>query len=150
MTRTQAYPAALLALALAGAGCVVDNRSRAGGEPSPGTTITVRGDWDDVRPALEHGAGRSEAAVVGFAGLALAPAEAIDNPTRRLCAHLVTGGDEPIEVRAWALSTQDPGPVRLTARVGRFGDRQREEHLLACVRRRLEDLAGVDWAPIRD
>jgi hypothetical protein len=41
-------------------------------------------------------------------------------------------------------------PIELSAHVGGFGDRERERALLKAVRRRIERLSGVDFAPLPD
>jgi len=131
-------------------GCSLDNRSRSSGVPSQGTTIEVRGDWDDVESAVQVAAGHSEMAIEAGAGFALQPAEVAEVPTRRCRYELVTAADEPVLIRFAALSTDDPGPIRITVLVGAFGDQPREAALLGELRRRLEDLAGKDWAPVRN
>lgn len=141
-------PAASLALWLGA--CAGTNWSHSTGEASPGITLVVRGDWDDVEAAVQVAAGRSEMGIVKVLGTQLNPAEAAKVPTRRCVFELRTSGDEPATLEFRAASTADPGDIVATAHVGRYGDRVREEHLLAEVRRRLEDLAGVDWAPIRE
>ncbi len=40
-----------------------------------------------------------------------------------------------------------PVPIELAARVGRFGDPDHQRALVRAVARRLERLAGVDYAP---
>jgi hypothetical protein len=46
-------------------------------------------------------------------------------------------------------SAAGPEPITISVRVGRWGDSAREEELLKAIRARLNDLKGVDWAPIR-
>lgn len=138
------------ALALAAGACTGTNWSHSTGEASPGVTAVLWGDWDDVEAAVQVAAGRSEMAIVHVVGLRLNPAEAARVPTRRCVFELRTAGDEPVRLEFRAASTTDPGDIVAEAHVGRYGDRGREEHVLAEVRRRLADLAGVDWAPIRE
>ncbi len=75
---------------------------------------------------------------------------------------LVTVGDEPARLVAMTRgSAQTPaakswgaaggaGAIELSASVGRFGDTDRERKLLRAVRRRLEQLSGVDSSPLPD
>jgi hypothetical protein len=42
-----------------------------------------------------------------------------------------------------------PGPIRLTARMGAFGNPAREERLIRAVGDRLGELAGRPWAPVK-
>lgn len=70
---------------------------------------------------------------------------------------LVTIHDEPVVLRArrdrdfpgLVPAEAPPQPLELCARVGRTGDPARERLLLDAVARRLGQLAGVDYAPIR-
>lgn len=144
MYRTNIY----LIVACALAGC-----SAPGPRPdpvvSPGTAIIAHGDWDDVDASVEAAVGRNEMAIVRRISLELEPAEAVDIPTRRRAFDLVTSDDQPARIKFVAKTTTDPGDIEVFARVGRFGDRAREESLLRAVRERLEDLAGRDFAPMR-
>mgnify|MGYP001493823331 CR=1 FL=1 len=119
-----------------------------------GETAMVIADWNDVDAAVEHGALTSEMAIVER----LPP-----EPDRRVF-RLRTIGDEPavlIVTRATAprsdrgvdgvgSTTGVGGPegMKLEARVGRFGDRAKEERLVNAVRARLGRLPGVDYAPL--
>ncbi len=106
-------------------------------EPS---TREARGDWNDLDAALEVGQLVAEVAVVGSSPPASDP--------RRF--ELVTGSDEPGWLVAQRPGTRgdDPGPIHMSARLGRFGDAPRERRLLDAIARRLEELSGVDSAPL--
>lgn len=58
----------------------------------------------------------------------------------------------------WLVATPDgnadttsktPIRIRLTASIGHFGSADREKQLLEATRKRLEDLAGVDYRSLR-
>ena len=100
--------------------------------------MSVRGDWDDLDSAVLVGVGAAETAVLVWP-------EASDNPR---VYGLVTVDDEPGEL----VASGDPSagsPIRLEVRIGRLGDPARERTLLGAVRKRLEQHAGVNAAPIR-
>jgi hypothetical protein len=65
--------------------------------------------------------------------------------------HLRTVTDEPamLYVRAANPDYQGPQPLHLSAKVGRFGDRREEARLMTAVQQRLEQLAGVEHAPLK-
>ena len=94
------------------------------------------GDWDDIDAAVD----------VGMSAAELARVDASTSPdglTRTYELRTIT--DEP----AWLVARrQEGGRVGLGARVGRFGDPQREEKLIRGVAERLKTLYGVDWAPV--
>lgn len=79
-----------------------------------------------------------------------------DGERRRVyeCASLF---DEPALIvaergevpRADALGREPPGPITISASIGRFGDKAREDRIVALVMKRLRDLAGVPYAPVR-
>lgn len=70
-------------------------------------------------------------------------------PVERLY-YLQTLRDEPATLTArFDGSVSGTGRITLTASVGRAGDAAREQALLENVARRLEQLRGVDFAPIR-
>ncbi|MBL8990728.1 MAG: hypothetical protein JNJ48_04010 [Phycisphaerae bacterium] len=111
------------------------------------STVSVRADWDDIDAALDVGLLAGECAVVSD-----------DRPRRGVVAHAVTftlrtiqGEPGTVTFRRQAEGPADPrGPEPITgeAVLGRYRDADRERRLLAAVARRLEALAGVDWAPI--
>jgi hypothetical protein len=107
----------------------------------------VRGDWDDLDAAVEVAASKVEMSV-------LSSTDPSSNPR---VFRLVTVTDEPgrLTVRR-SPPTRPPGAsppapelFQVEASVGRFGDPQREQALIDAFRRRLEALAGVDFAPLK-
>lgn len=120
---------------------------------APAERSLATGDWDDVRAAVEAGARAAEMAVVSSN-------ESTDGRTKTY--QLVTVTDEPARVvahvrggagmsggKAWG-AAGGAGPIEISASVGRFGDVQRERKLLKAIRQRLEQLSGVDSAPLPD
>lgn len=96
-------------------------------------------DWADVEAAVLVGASAAEMAVLGD--------EAGEGER---AFRLLTIRDESAELRARtaAPESERPVPIELSARVGHFGDPERERVLLEAVARRLRDLAGVDYRPL--
>ena len=100
--------------------------------------LKASGDWDDVTAAIWTAAGQHELAV-----------ERIEPRAERLEATLRTVRSEPVTVTA--LRGTD-GAIELQATWGRFetGEAEAEaEALLEDVRRRLGQLQGRAWAPLR-
>ena len=110
-----------------------------------GCTAVVSGDWDDIYPAALVSADVVEGAILrhdtgtGEAG----------QPWLRV--RLITIDDEQGEILAERVGAPGPdsGPIRLTARIGTFGNPAREERLVRAVGDRLRELAGKDWAPVK-
>lgn len=106
-----------------------------------------------MNAAVEAGARAAEMAVVSSS-------QSDDGRTRTY--QLVSVTDEPAQVvaqiRGGASVSSTPswgaaggaGPIEISASVGRFGDVQRERKLLRAIRQRLEQLSGVDSAPLPD
>lgn len=113
------------------------------GPPNPGTTEVVVADWNDIDPALEVSTGQCELALSGDAEV-LGP---VGEGVRWRGMHLMTTGDEPGRVEFVARTDKEPGPIEVTVQIGRDGDVERERRFLRSLRRRLEALAGRDWAP---
>lgn len=94
------------------------------------------GDWDDIDAAVEVGMSEAEVARVDAS-------TSSDGLTRTYELRTIT--DEP----AWLVARrEEDGRVGLGARVGRFGDPEREARLIRGVAARLKALYGVDWAPV--
>lgn len=99
----------------------------------------VVADWGDVDAAVELAVRRVEMGLL----------EGHSTPEGRRYS-IRTEGDEPVEltVRRLDAGAADPQPLRIEARVGRFGNPQREGQLAGAVARRLSQLRGVDHAPV--
>jgi hypothetical protein len=113
--------------------------------PASATRSTATADENDIDASVEVAVGLHEMAVVRTLGGNADPAVV-------RVYELITVTDEPgsLEVRREnASGSQQPAPLTLRARVGTFGDPPREAALLKSVKRRLEQLAGVEVAPIR-
>lgn len=142
-----AWPVIVLAMPLL-SGCGGGFPKR--GAPTPsGTTAIVRGEWDDLDAAIEAMCGTTELALVGRVAFQLQPAEVADLSTRRRGYDLLTSADEPARITFAAQETGEPTAMVMTVRVGRFGDASREAAVIEAVRRRLADLEGKDFAPMR-
>jgi hypothetical protein len=103
----------------------------------------VGADWDDIEAAVAGALGKSELVRVR-----------LDRPDpARLVYTLRTSRDEPAVLAVTRLDAPgSPDPVRLglTCSVGRFGDAAREREFLGLVTARLEQLRGVEVAPMDD
>ena len=112
-----------------------------------GSTLSETGDWDDVEASVIVGAMAIEAAI---------ESRSDDGPMRRVFKlRLIQGRPATLTAsRATPpptdeLAGEPPVAITLQAVVGRFGDHERERRLLQAVAARLEDLRGVEFAPIR-
>lgn len=127
-------------VALAGAGAL-GLASCASESASPPAAIALsklgEGDWDDIDAAVD----------VGMSAAEVARVDARTSPDGRTRTYeLRTSTDEP----AWLIARrEEDGRVGLGARVGRFGDPEREQKLVRGVAERLKSLHGVDWAPVK-
>jgi hypothetical protein len=103
----------------------------------------VKGDWDDLYAAASVSMTPIEAAILGR--------EQGEPGDRRERLTLTTIDDEPGELIAERLDriSESPGPIRLTARIGLFGNPAREERLIRAIGDRLRELAARDWAPLQ-
>ncbi len=130
----------MLAVALAGCGAdfVQSRPSR-----TPPLSARAVADWDDLDAAVEVAAAKAELAVVSRR-------DERDGSAR---VELVSATDEPALLVARPAHGYSPGPrpilIDLSLGVGRFGDSTRERIFLDAVKSRLEQLAGVDWAPLK-
>ncbi|HZW09936.1 MAG TPA: hypothetical protein VFF69_08535 [Phycisphaerales bacterium] len=124
-------------------GCASGGSGRPAGAPASGATrIEVLGDWDDVRSSVG----------VGLSQVGIAPLRVNSPEPDRLEYALRTPRDEPGRLTLERLAPAhepDPVAIAITCSIGRFGDPEREAQLVARIRRRLEQLRGVEIAPIR-
>ncbi|MDX2131149.1 MAG: hypothetical protein SFY69_03740 [Planctomycetota bacterium] len=121
--------------------------------PSTGWQERARGDWNDLDAAIEAALGPNELARVGAWSPSQAPSYFVhaprDTEERERTVELVTAGAETVIIRATRAAAGDPGAIELTVRVGRFGDEGRERAIARDIVARLEQLAGVDVAPLK-
>jgi hypothetical protein len=105
----------------------------------------VDGEWQDLYPSALVSVDVIEAAVLGHE----TGKDEDGRDWERV--RVVTIDDEKGELFAERLtSTEDgAGPIRLTARIGLFGNPEREERLVRAVADRLRELKGREWAPIK-
>jgi hypothetical protein len=98
----------------------------------------LRGDWDDLEAAVLVAAGKAEMAVlmVGTSG----PSE--------FRAELTTTTDETAKLTV-IRGADDPDRLDAACRVGHFGDAEVERRLIGHLSRRLAQLHGREWAPVR-
>lgn len=103
--------------------------------PSMGSTIEAEGDWDDIGAAVSLASDR-----VQWAILSRGPGRS-EQPGERWELMNVRGEPGWLEIRR-------SGPaLAITARLGRFGDVEQEQRLIAMVAARLAELRGVEAAP---
>jgi len=113
----------------------------------PATVETVDGDWSDVNVAVSAAALQMEMTILDGQPETL-EGDAIPDPdSREYRLRSVT--DRP----AWVRVRRAEGPgYEVSAKVGRFGDPDREEELIGWISLRLVDLTGVEvrrmkWRP---
>lgn len=106
--------------------------------PIPGSTLVVRGDWDDVETSVDVGMGWAEMAVLGR--------DAMGEDKVRYRVITVLGESGSLIAKRAGDET-----VSLSASFDGIpgGDAGLEAKLIRGVARRLEQLAGRDVAPIR-
>lgn len=125
-------------------GCTGGKVAAPGSMFQPPSVLAAEGDWDDLAASVQVGAEQSEMVVVKqtCAGNDQTPAR----------FELRTNLNEPVVVEASRIAgaSAASGTMSLRAGVGRFGDDARERALLAAIARRLHDLRGVEFAPIRE
>jgi hypothetical protein len=105
------------------------------------TVLTVTAAWRDVEPALEVAVRRSELTVVDR-----------EVGDLEMAFDLQSVAEEPgrlVAIRRSSADPRTPEPIRLEARVGLFGNSNREQALLRALAARLEQLRGREWAPAR-
>jgi hypothetical protein len=121
----------VLTLFLVAGGCA------SGLEPvgEPGARVVVA-DWDDVDAAVEVAVKRSE---VGLAGPARREEGRVVFPIRTI-------SDEAGEL---VVTRGEGDRVTVEASIGRFGDAAWESRVVGAVARRLRELGGVEWAPVK-
>ncbi len=105
------------------------------GGDEPGATGRLSAPARDLDPAVRFAASRVEMVVESIS--------AADGGDRRY--ELLTLRDEPAVVEihsdAWPDDDRAPAPIAIEARVGRFGDADRERALVRAIARRLRDLS---------
>lgn len=116
-----------------------------------GDTMVVLGDWADLTPAVDAACTPNELAIESIAD---------PGPFERVFTfRLLSGESGSLRARAVGKpadqtlpggSIQSPTPIELHATLGFFGMPDREARLVRDVRRRLEQLSGVDVAPLPD
>lgn len=109
--------------------------------PSP-VVARLEADWNDIDAAVRVGAEQAECVVVRTL-----PART--GTERRFELKHVSGRRGELVVATPADPAPDPRPVDLSCRMGALGDHELEERIVARVARRLTDLRGVEFAPIR-
>lgn len=117
-------------------GCARSHRPAGGvaGEPGDGATLSVLAPPRDLTPAVHYAAARRDMAIDHI--------ETRADGTRVF--HLVTLRNEEVIVEArspaWPADDRTPATITLEARVGRFGDADRERALVRQIVARLHEL----------
>ncbi len=120
------------------AGCAL-KPPEMGGILAGAPVLRGTGEWDDVHAAVLVGAEKSECAIVKVYE---------PSPDVRLF-RLETVRSETAWLEVSRISEGEGGAeVRMQARIGRFGDVERERALMARIAERLRRLAGVDYRPV--
>lgn len=124
-------------------GCMGGGGGESGEGPEFRSSLGVTADWNDVTASVDLGASRSEMTLVR-----------VESETQSSVLYLLrTIRDEPAWLAAELEHASDPAGegtrLVLRAKVGRFGDPERESGLLANVRSRLRELGGVATREIK-
>ncbi len=108
--------------------------------PPPGATRTaVSGDWDDIDAAVLAGTNKAEFVVAAWWWA--------DPDTRVYSLRNAHGTSGTLRLHR---NPDNPGEaISIAAWIGPFGDAAAEREVIAKVRQRLEQLRGVDAAPIK-
>jgi hypothetical protein len=124
-------------------GCASSPPPAVGTTRSGGVTRTeLSADWNDVASAVG----------VGLGQVGIAPVRVDRSDPSRAVYTLRTARDEPGELTLERLAepaAADPVAIAITCSIGRFGDPTREADVIQSVARRLEQLRGVEIAPIK-
>lgn len=144
MLRALLHLLLLVTLAACGATHITINPAIRGDPP----TMEVRADWNDVDAAAEVAGPQVE-----LAQLSQSLIELPDGRGQHRYTFLATDDTEyelcVTQAQKGAGVTQ-PGPLILTANGVRRRDANREALLVSAAANRLLDLAGKEWAPLRD
>lgn len=110
-------------------------------ETGRSTALVVEGDWDDVDAAI----------LVGLEQAEMAQLRRRSPGPDEVVVELLTLRDQPGTLRLTREPPTGDGPTRITieASVGRVREPDLERRLVRAVARRLEDLRGVEFAPVR-
>jgi hypothetical protein len=110
-------------------------------ETGRSTSLVVEGDWDDVESAI----------LVGLDQAEMAQLRRRTPSADEVVVELITLRDQPGTLRLSREPATGDGPTRITieASVGRAREAELERGLVRAVARRLEDLRGVEFAPVR-
>ena len=141
--RALALTAAAIGLGVGAAGGCAFPRPGVGAHGVAANPLEVLADWDDLNAAMAVAAERTEMAVVR------ASDPTGDGLTRRFELRTVAAETVEVIVTRSEADTDQPQAIVVRAKVGRFGDPEREAALLGALRRRLEQLRGVDFSPVR-
>ncbi len=101
-------------------------------------TASIVADWNDVDAAVEVGVPNAEMAVL------LDETPSLDERV----FYVKTITDERGSLRVWRTSHEPTTEIKMEARVGLFGEPEKEAKVLAAVCARLLELKGVEWAPV--
>jgi hypothetical protein len=104
-----------------------------------GSGTSVLADWDDLDAAVLAAVGPNETALLAWSKDELEQVfllRTIRDEEGRLVARREQAAPDPVR-------------IDLTCQIGLFGDPPAEQAILEATRRRLAELAGVDYRPIR-
>jgi hypothetical protein len=105
--------------------------------PTSPAVVVVEGDADDVDSAVYAASMAAQTVDI-----------ALDTPgPGRWEYSLLTVDGSPGTL---SVVQRADGLIEMTCRIGRFGDAEREQHYVAAIAARLEELHGVDYAKIKD
>ena len=134
----------LIALGSCGPATVAINPAIQGDPPG----MTVRADWNDVDAAADIAGPQVELAMLSKS-LETLPGGMGEHRYMFLATD-DTEFDLRVRQAQPGAGVEAPGPLKLTAEGHPRRDPKREATLISAMARRLEDLAGKEWAPVRE
>lgn len=102
----------------------------------------VDGDWDDVEAAVIVGAEQSEAVIVRQSG-------GMKDDVRVFVIRNVLDQRGELTVTRKGANADGSSRIEMRLGVGTFGDQRKQATMLARVAKRMDDLKGREWAPVR-
>jgi hypothetical protein len=134
---------AAAAAALAAASCAPARPRPTALNPALGpATLTITAPWRDIVPAVQVAVRQTELTIVSIepgdrGGVIFELQSIAAEPGRLIATPAATMPDD-----------RTPIPIRLEARIGLFGNQERQDALLRAVMARLGQLHGREWAPV--
>lgn len=102
---------------------------------------SVRADWDDADAAVHGG--------LPPTGVTVTEVVPISSTSRQYRLRCMSGEDGALTIDRPAAGAGQDAEIRVRCSIGRLGDPKLEKAVVESVTRRLHELRGVEYAPIR-